>query len=305
MKTLEWALIILAFVFLSINSFFIWENYISPKVTPLNPYTAQVKEYPIYEATQFYPNMRYPSREINFFIDDSCNQKKKEDILLALKILESSTILKFKESYKNPEIEYSCAPLEEDVSSNHFIVGEGGPITIINTTLYNVILKGKVLLYKEERCKKPVVTIHETLHALGFNHTSKEKSILYPFTSCDQEIDPEIIETINELYAAESLSDLSIESVNATRVGNFLFFEITIANIGLKDNTNSTLIIYSNEKEIKTIPVGTLELGKKKIFAAKNILLFGKISSITFSIKTEEKELSKKNNEITLYPKNS
>lgn len=302
MKVLEIVFIVLAVGLIAFNSFFIWSNYISPKKINLSSYASAPLQKPVvYEAKQFYPNMRYPNREISFSIESYCNPEKRRNILSALKILGDLTILRFYESNENSEIKFICSSAPEETNSPYLVVGEGGPTKIINTTSYNIILEGKIFLYKEEKCPTPVITLHEILHAFGFEHSNDENNVLFPVTNCEQTIDSEVIKTINNIYSTESLPDIAIEFANATIIGNYLSFSLIIANLGLKESSDATIIVLSNEKEIKKIPLEPIELGKKRIFTAKNIPVFKKTNEITFFIESKEDELSKENNKATLF----
>ena len=73
-----------------------------------------------------------------------------------------------------------------------FIAGEGGPTSITNTSLYNVILKGKILLYKKSECEEPIVELHELLHVFGFDHSQDPNNIMFNLSSCNQEISQDI-----------------------------------------------------------------------------------------------------------------
>ena len=112
----------------------------------------------------------------------------------------------------------SCSDITpEPTQKDHFVAGEGGPTLVINTTVYAIILEGKIALYRHEICDEPQIALHELLHALGFDHNSNSKSIMYPITNCAQELDDYIVQTINQLYSVPSRGDLLIEEIDANK----------------------------------------------------------------------------------------
>ena len=245
---------------------------------------------------QFYPNMRYPDKSISYTIEDACSEKKKDDVVMAFGILQEKTVLSFYQS-GNGMIRILCsniAPKPED--EGHFVAGEGGPTEIINTTLYSVILSGKISLYRNEKCPTPNVAIHEILHAFGFDHNNNESSIMYPVTDCSQELDDYIVGEIERLYSADSLPDLLVSKVEANRTGRYLNFEIIVGNYGLKDSVGSSLIISANEENIKEIDLGKVPIGTRKILNVQNLRLPRDSQTVLFQVNTNEEELSKENN---------
>ena len=250
------------------------------------------------QSQQFYPNMRYKDKIIGYKIEDVCDGAKKQDAIDAFDILSQESVLKFYENTRNPEIVILCsniAPSAEE--KDHFVAGEGGPSKIINTTVYSVILLGKVSLYKVDKCDQPKVAVHEILHALGFDHNKNPKSIMYPVTDCSQTIDQEIINDISRLYAAPSLPDLIIEKAEANRTSRYVDFQVVISNLGLKDSEHATLEVYAGDTLIKEFnDLNDLSIGRGRIISVTNLFLTGDIGNINFVVKTNEEELSKANN---------
>jgi len=147
--------------------------------------------------------------------------------------LQNYTILNFHEVNTNGEVNVYCSDEVKGLTNKYFIAGEGGPDFIINTSNYNIILNGTVLLYRANKCDRPVVVMHEILHVLGFKHTIDKNSILYATSNCNQEITKEVIDEIDYLYKDPSLPDLEFTKLNATKQGVFLNFETEIKNVGL------------------------------------------------------------------------
>ncbi len=275
-------------------------NRLPGELIQFKDYNAQIsKDFPT-TSNQFYENMRYPDRKIAYSISSSCTKAKEESFKQATEILEKETILQFFE-VDDGEIKISCsniAPTSEE--KGHFILGEGGPSKIFDLSTYSVITEGKIALYREEKCEKPIVALHELLHALGFDHNSNQESILYPLADCDQELDTEIIETINELYKQDSLGDLSIEKISATKSGPYLDFEITISNEGLRKTDKFTLKVTTESKEIKEFEMDELDIGDKIISTVTNLNIPRSAESITFEVYTSGEEISKDNNVATV-----
>ena len=128
------------------------------------------------------------------------------------------------------------------------------------------------------------------------------KSILYPTLKCNQEIDLEIIESINKLYSVESLSDLVIYSVNATKSGKYLNFHIEILNQGLVSSGNVFLGVYSGEKLIDKFDIGAVSVGARKILDVENLKVSSNAKSIVFYVDYDNLvvELDENNNKATL-----
>lgn len=253
------------------------------------------------EIVQFYPNMRYRDRNISYRLESTCAQNKWESIKRAFELISEKTSLSFYYSNTNAEIRVMCSEIAPEADEKgHFIAGEGGPSEIINTSNYAVILSGKISLYRNERCDEPKVATHEILHALGFDHYNNSRSILYPTTGCEQEIDQEIIDDINRLYKKDSLPDLMIESIIANRTGRYLNFNINISNEGLANSTGGKLEVYAGDARIANFTIGDLGIGAKKMMFVENVRLQGDYSLITFSALSGEKELTLENNKAEI-----
>ncbi|MCX8158846.1 MAG: M12 family metallopeptidase [Candidatus Pacearchaeota archaeon] len=254
---------------------------------------------------QFYPNMRYRSNEISYLIDNLCTEKKKESVMRAFEILSEKTILRFYPGKDKGEIIVLCSNISNGKldKERHFIAGEGGASEIINATVFAIITEGKISLYREERCEKPKVAIHEIFHALGFEHNNNTLSILYPVSDCEQEIDDYLVEEINRLYSIKSEPDLVIESISANRTGIYLNYVIKIANYGLRESKNATLKVFSGDKMITNYDLAEVGLGMKRIITAQNIKLGKSYKKIEFVIEPgkNESDLDITNNKAEIF----
>ncbi|MFH1290768.1 MAG: matrixin family metalloprotease, partial [Nanoarchaeota archaeon] len=264
MRVLDFFVMLFLFVLLAVGMYLLWWNF-PTQSTEFELYVANLSLDLPNESSQFHPNMRYPDREISYFLSQNCSARKKNDFEGAVEFLERRTILSFYESRISPEIWVTCSNVApEPNEEGHFIAGEGGPSTILNATQYAVIMTGKVALYRDEACDTPQVATHEILHALGFDHNSNPDSIMYPVTNCDQEIDQHIINEIRDLYSVPSAADLVIESVKANKTGRYLNFEAVIANYGLKGVEESKLKVIVDGSVIEEFESEDIDIGAKK-----------------------------------------
>jgi hypothetical protein len=299
MRTLDTIFFIVLVLGLSAAVYILWINAPQP-IKDYGSFTSNITSFTISNESQFFPNMRYKDRIISYQISDSCSTGKVSDIERAFNILSDKTILSFYSSGTG-EIQILCsnvAPTSKE--KNHFIAGEGGPAEVVNTSYYWVILSGKVSLYRSERCETPQIAIHEILHTLGFEHKINPDSILYPVTSCEQEIDQNIIDEINKLYKVDSLIDLGIEKVNANKQGAYVNFNITIENYGLKDSERSKLTISTEKGAVKDFEVGSLTIGTKREISVQNLRVESNANTLLFTIESSENELSLINNQARI-----
>lgn len=254
------------------------------------------------ESVQFYPNMRFSEREITYEVEDACSEKQKEDVIRAFNILDELTILDFSENPQDGKIRILCsniAPKPEQ--KNHFVAGEGGPTKIINASRFYVIEEAEISLFRQERCEKPNIALHEILHGLGFDHTSNKESIMYPVTDCEQEVTSDIISEISELYLIPSRADLTITKLSANTTGRYLNFGIWIENQGLKDVNNATLLLRSGNEQVGEFSLNEIFTGRRVIFTVNNIRLPRNSEGIVFEVKAEneEQELNIENNKVS------
>mgnify|MGYP001575396889 CR=1 FL=1 len=288
--------------------YFLWLNLPSEPVELIAIEKKIKDEIPIkpeYSTSkQFYENMRFPDREISYRIEPLCGSKKASEVEEAFGILESKTIINFyPASSQNTQIRILCSEIApEQGKEGYFVAGEGGPTEVINTTLYSVILSGKVSFFREEKCEKPNIAIHEILHVLGFNHNNNPKSILYETLACDQTIDDSIINDINSLYSVDSKPDLKIVNLKATKAGGYLNFNIEIINQGLKNVNNVKLGIYADDKFIKEFDLENIEIGTRKFLDVQNLKISRSADKITFVVNEDREieELFVANNKLEL-----
>ncbi len=253
---------------------------------------------------QFYPNMRFDKRKLTYSIDETCSEEKKENVEKALQRLENETnLLKFYLTEGEPDIFAECDESKEEVlPGKYFIAGEGGPTSMINTSRFYVIQNGKIFLfYKKSECKNYNVELHELLHVFGFKHSQNKNSIMYNTSFCDQVLNNDIVGELKRLYSIESLPDLAFTDITASKKGIYLNFNLSIKNTGLSKAENTTLYLYSENKDIDNFNFKDIDYGEGKIFEAENIRLPSRnIEKLIFKVSCLGKELSLENNEIKL-----
>lgn len=251
------------------------------------------------DEQQFYPNMRYVSKDISYRFEN-CPISKKSDFKRATEILSEKTVLSFYEVSEDEEILVTCSD-ESRIEDGMYIAGEGGPKSVILSGNYYVIKTGSVHLIRESECFNPNVAIHETLHALGFEHSENKKNIMYNISFCNQEIGKDTITRIEELYEQIPLPDLAIKNASVIIEKGYLNTTINLRNDGLVDCTSSTLLFKINGKEIKSMNVSGMEIGTGISFDISNLKVREKnIENFSLEILYSEKEIDKENNLLVL-----
>lgn len=271
------------------------ESYVADNPLPLDRLTQQSK--------QFYPNMRFYQKEIGYNFANECDDLKKESVRKAFSIIGERTIISFSENAGIDGVSVVCSrivPKAED--EGHFVAGEGGPTKILNASVFYIIKEAQIELYRNEKCETPNIALHEILHALGFDHNSNENSILYPITSCNQEVDDSLINSINSLYGIESLPDVSISKVDLNKTGRYLNFEIFLSNQGLNDYGESRLFVQADGKQIGEFKIDEIEVGHSKIFSVTNLRISNEAKIVSFEVESSlsRNERSKDNNKVSI-----
>ncbi len=303
MKLIDVILVLLLLGVLSFGLYVLW-LYLPAETITYEPVSAQYQENISISSKksqiQFYPGMRYPSSTISYQFEDACDSEKKELVLSAFSILSEKTLLNFIPANSDARLEIVCsdiAPTSEQ--KNHFIAGEGGPTSIINASKQYVILKGKISLFRNERCETPNIALHEILHALGFDHNQNPDSIMYPVTNCGQVFDESLIGAINELYSTPEGPDLALLEVRASKSGRYLSFQALVMNQGLEDAHNVHFSVIADGELAKTFSLQTISIGTRKSLEVENVPIARNAAELVFLI-SSEKDTSMLNNQVTL-----
>ena len=269
-------------------------------------YTPQIREnvlsYPD-SSIQFYPNMRFNHNDITYKIHPGCGGAERERFTSAAVFLDDkATSLTISQNSWNSESDIEVLCGEEYLESKDlFVAGEGGPTFVLNTSLFTVILGGKVVLHKKS-CGYNV-ELHELLHVFGFAHSPNKDSVMYNTSFCNQYLTSDIINELNRLYHIEPMPDLYFSKVDATKHGIYLDFNITVKNQGIIDSPGIKVTLLGDGKKIQNFSIGSVEYGAGRILTATNIKLDSRSTQrITFVIDpaNEVSEYSEGNNQITL-----
>ena len=240
------------------------------------------------ETNQFYPNMRFTTKDLGYMIESVCSEANKLKIIEGLDEIKSRTIVSFHPS-NDPDIIYECSsksPTAEE-KKNHLVAGAARP-RFVNASRFYIIRQTNVSLYIEESCKRPIVVIHETLHALGFDHVNDKNDIMYPIADCNQQISNYTINEINRLYSIPEQSDLVILKITANTTGRYLNFNISVANLGLKDAENVNLTIFNEKHLIEIFGLDDIGTGQTKLLDVHNLNIPKESVTLTFSAKNGE-----------------
>jgi hypothetical protein len=190
---------------------------------------------------------------------------------------------------------------KQRIENGLFIAGEGGPTKAVQSGKYYVILNGEVLLIKDSECYNPNIAFHGVLHALGFEHSTNKKNILYNISFCNQEIGTDTINLINDLYKEKGFPDLYFENITVKIHNGYLTSNFSVRNIGLDSAESSEVSIILKGDEIKRINLSELEIGEGVLISLENLKIKTKsITNITFVINTNFKEIDKENNLLIL-----
>lgn len=261
------------------------------------------------ELRQFYPNMRFNHNNISYFINPECDDEKTERVKSAFSIIHKETgVISFRiGSEEDADILVGCSLESYQKEENIFIAGEGGPTKIVNSSLYPIILRGKVMLYKEsphgevQKCDSPVTELHELFHVFGFDHINDSTKIMYPYVDCEQKIGEDLIEILINLYSIEALPELYFANISASKSGRYLNFEVLIRNEGMIDASDVSLEVYAEDELVKAFDLGEIEFGAGKSFYVDNLTLPSRsIDKVKLEIKSKNKEIDEENNIIEL-----
>jgi hypothetical protein len=292
---MKWGIIFLFFLLIALafSSYILISQFIGINSVPIslkiiNPsINKNITSYPSGHL-QYYPNMKFNHNVITYSIDPACSVKKITKIEKAFIMLNGEVNeISFKEE-QNGDINIVCenknVPSETE---GYFIAGEGGPTSVINTSLFYVINKGEVLLFNDKTsCDDPIVEMHEILHVFGFEHSTNKDSLMYSVASCQQVFTKDIRDELKRLYTIENLPELYFSDINVTKHGNYLDFEVKIKNEGLVQANNITLEIDSlpSDKNIEQFDMKSINYGEGKYLSVENLKIPLRTKRIKFEI---------------------
>lgn len=256
------------------------------------------------EASLMHPNMRFNHKDISFYINSNCDIPKTNKIIEAFFILSNATnrLSFYPDGETSSDIDISCSKNKPETSQKELIAGEGGP-TVINNTIYPLIIKGNVYLYDNLNCKIPVTELHEILHVFGFLHVNDPSKMMYPYLDCNQRLDEKIINTLNELYSEEAKADLYFAKVGAAKKGRYMDVNVEIANDGIIDAKNVSFELSVGNEKIDSYELNTIGYGAGKTVYLTNIPLpLTKKGTIILNLSTSSLEYKYENNYVELTP---
>jgi hypothetical protein len=308
MRAVDFAVLFMLIIMLTLGLSFFWYNLQSDTAT-YEPYQENLSLPSLsFTSSQFYPNMRFASKEISFSFEPSCNLQKRTEVTNAFFILSEKTVLKFTQIQDIGDIYVKCsgeAPdeiVKKENGKEYYVAGEGGPTEALNLTNgYYLIKKGKIVLFRNEKCQQPQLATHEILHVLGFDHSSNTQSIMYPVTNCEQTLDYDIIEQIRKVYEKPSLPDVVIEYVNASTSFSGLSFYLVVTNIGFVEANKINVEVFAGNTKVINYSLGTILPGVKKTLEVQHVHVPRKSNLLVFSISADQKELTLTNNRAELY----
>jgi len=256
------------------------------------------------ESSLMSPNIRFNHNEISFFINPNCDVTKANKIIEAFFILSNKTgnLLFYPTDEAGSDIDLSCSQSKQETAENELIAGEGGP-TLINTTLYPLIVRGNVYLYNTLNCPQPITELHEILHVFGFLQVSDPSKIMYPYLDCDQVIDEGVITTLKEIYSEEAKADLYFTKVGAVKKGRYMDVSVEINNDGLIDAKNVSFDLSVGNEKIDSYELNNIGYGAGKTVYLSNIPLPATRKGVVLlNLSTSTEEYNLKNNYVELTP---
>lgn len=253
----------------------------------------------------FLENLRFRDGQITYWIQGSCPLYRQERMNQGFeKLEEEMSFLTFSQvSESDAEIKVGCSEDYLESRDRRFVAGEGGPTKIINTTIFNLILEGKILLYKEVKCDYPVVEVHELLHVLGFGHVNNPSSLMYNFSDCDQRITSDMVSTLQRIYSFDSLPELEFVEIDAIKKGKYLDFNLSVINSGIADVTFTDLTILERGDVVEVFDLNEIEAGTQKSLRVQNLDMGSRgFDDVEFVLDRNEKikELFEENNVAVL-----
>jgi len=256
------------------------------------------------KSIQFFPNTRFESNRIEYHISEDCDQLKRVSLLTAFRIIENNTLIKFKEGVSKNGIFVSCSgnssELTYEENSNRETAGFTKPKDIINATNFYILNTVNVDLIKPERCEIPQIALHEIFHALGFDHSSNEKDVMFPVVICGQKINPEIFDEINRIYSIPSGPDIAIDKIEINKTGRYINILIEASNYGISDAETANLVISSDKKVLKEYAFSSISVGRTSELTIKNLPYTGN-GSLSIEIKNlVNEDLNPENNKVVV-----
>jgi len=297
-------LLIVLIIALAFSSYYLYISIQQFNAEPINfiPQEAEQNSGNLSSSLQFYPNMRFASKDISYNISSSCDSEKVARILGSFDILKADGLNFYPANVSEARISIKCQTTEVKPGKRekYYIAGEGGPTAIINTSLFSVIEKGEILLfYQSDNCDKPNIELHELLHVFGFDHSADASSIMYPTSFCNQQIPTSIVSELIRLYSIPELPDLTFVNISAMKTGSYLDFTLEIINQGLKNATKISIVLAGDNVKITNYSLKDIAYGEGRYLEVKNLKVSRNVKELSFLIVNGD-ELNTENNLMRL-----
>lgn len=252
----------------------------------------------------FADNLRFNHNSISYSIDATCGDVRRDAMVEAFSLFaEKMGIISFYETSVDADIGVGCSDDYIPLGERLYAAGEGGPSRIINASVFKTIEEGKISLYKDTRCDRPVVELHELCHVFGFDHSPDPKNIMYNTSNCDQKISDDMVKLINDLYSIEPLPDAVIDDLVAVKRGVYLDFNITVLNEGMMDIDEIALGIFADGELFLTMDFGEIGIGYgRTLKTTGNRLPSRNVEKLDFVVDYEDAvvELNEENNAVQM-----
>jgi hypothetical protein len=265
----------------------------------------------IYTTTPLlFPNIRWAKMPISVYtVTENCSSAQISEASNAMKIWEektNGTVSFVSGQSSNADVTVDCLKDSSSIREGRKIVrkvGEGGPSSVFDTGLFNLTVKGKIYLFTSSvGCDRPIIAMHEMGHVLGLDHSENPNSVMYEYEECNQDITPEIISTLSSLYSYPAKPDLYFANASASQKNFYLSINFTVKNQGLVDSDPTTVSVFVDGKEIKTVSMDSIKPSQGYAYFIGNIFVSSQISKLELFIDPQNNldELSKSNNAVTL-----
>jgi len=151
-----------------------------------------------------FDNYRFASSTIKYRYEEECTWVQSTRLEDAIEILETETVLNFRETSGKPDLYIHCYDYSVETDDG-IRLGEGSPR--FYEEISRTIINSSINLYSRTDAvycvNYPATEIHEILHALNFGHLADTSSIMHPGIGGDvcPELDEAIIECVADIYS--------------------------------------------------------------------------------------------------------
>lgn len=271
-----------------------------------------IKPTETYTTPLLFPNIRWAKMPLSVYvIAENCTSNEIQDVADAEKIWEEKTngLISFTDaSSPSADVIVDCLSNSSSIREGRHIirkVGEGGPSSVYDTGLFNLTTRGKIYLFASNYgCNKPIIALHEMGHVLGLDHSDNPDSVMYAYEECNQDITPEIVSTLQSLYSLPPKPDLYFSDASASQKNYYLFINMTIKNEGLITSQPTSVSIFINGNEVKSVSVDPIKPAEGYVYTLSNVFVSSQVLDLKLVIDPQNTtdELFKTNDILWLIP---